>query len=161
MTSSHSEIDRLMAEADDMIAFGVTIGIDPDDDSEEAQARLAEAWKHHCDQVARNERGVVKRTLEQFDTEDLLRELRLREDVAIASWSVDDLESEIEYRTHHRGLELLESAPVAERAAEIIKSLRERLESAMIESTFEMIADEAEQAVDDFIETGHAAEEGK
>jgi hypothetical protein len=57
MTSSHSEIDRLLAEADDMIAFGVTIGIDPDDDSDAAQRRLAFAWEHHCAQVARNERG--------------------------------------------------------------------------------------------------------
>jgi hypothetical protein len=103
----------------------------------------------------------MERTLAQFETEDLLRELRLREDVAIASWSVDDLESEIEYRSHHRGLELGEDAPVSERAAEIIKSLRERLESAMIEATFEMIADEAEQTVDQFLETGHAAEESK
>lgn len=103
----------------------------------------------------------MEKTLAQFETEDLLRELRLREDVAIASWSVDDIESEIEYRTHHRGLELLESAPVAERAAEIIKSLREHLESAMIEATFEIVADKAEQAVDGFIEASHAVEESK
>ena len=103
----------------------------------------------------------MERTLQQFETEDLLRELRLREDVAIASWSVDDIESEIEYRSHHRGLELAEDAPVSERAGQILQRLRDRLESIMIESTFEMIADEAEQAVDDFIETGHAAEEGK
>lgn len=56
MTSSHSEIDRLMAESDDMIAFGVTIGIDPDDDSDESQRRLTLAWERHCAQVARNER---------------------------------------------------------------------------------------------------------
>lgn len=162
MTSSHSEIDRLMAEADDMIAFGVTIGIDPDDDSEEAQRRLTLAWERHCAKVARNEGGkVMERTLEQFETEDLLRELRLREDVAIASWSVEDIEDEIEYRANHRGLELTEDAPVSERAAGIIKNLRDRLESAMIEATFEMIADEAELAVDDFLETEHAVEEGK
>ena len=103
----------------------------------------------------------MERTLAQFETEDLLRELRLREDVAIASWSVDDLESEIEYRSHHRGLELTENAPVSERAARIIRELRDRLESAMIEATFEIVADEAEQAVDDFIEASHAVEESK
>ena len=52
MNSSHSEIDRLMAEADDIIAFGVTIGIDPDDDTEEAQERLALAWEQHCARLA-------------------------------------------------------------------------------------------------------------
>lgn len=157
---SPAEIERLMAEADDMIAFGVSIGIDPNDDSEGTQRRLTIAWERHCAKVARNEGGkVIERTLEQFETEDLLRELRLREDVAIASWSVDDIESEIEYRSHHRGLDLTEDAPVSERAAGIIKNLRDRLGSIMIESTFEMIADEAEQVVDQFIETGHAKEE--
>lgn len=48
MNSSHAEIDRLLAEADDIIAFGITIGIDPDDDSEESQKRLAVAWERHC-----------------------------------------------------------------------------------------------------------------
>lgn len=103
----------------------------------------------------------MERTLAGFDTEDLLRELRLREDVAVASWSVEDVEDEIEYRANHRGLELAEQAPVSERAAKIINDLRDRLESAMIEATFEIVADEAERAVDDFIETGHAVEEGK
>ena len=103
----------------------------------------------------------MERTLQQFDTEDLLRELRMRDGVALASWTISDLESEIEYRAHHRGLELLDSAPVTERAAEIIRRLNDRLESIMIESTFEMIADEAELAVDDFLETEHAVEEGK
>lgn len=103
----------------------------------------------------------MERTLEKFETEDLLRELRLREDVAIASWSVDDLQSEIEYRANHRGLELTEDAPVSERAAVLIKNLRDRLESIMIEATFEIVADESEQVVDQFIETGHAAEESE
>lgn len=53
-----AEIERLMAESDDMIAFGATVlGIDPSDDSEEAQRRLAIAWERHCALVARNERG--------------------------------------------------------------------------------------------------------
>lgn len=55
---SPAEVERLMAEADDMIAFGASIGIDPDDDSEEAQKRLAVAWENHCAKVARNERGL-------------------------------------------------------------------------------------------------------
>jgi hypothetical protein len=106
-----------MAEADDMIAFGARIGIHPDDDSEESQRRLALAWERHCAEVARNAKEkMVERTLQQFSTQDLLRELRMRDDVALASWSLEDLESEIEYRADKRGLELLDSAPVTERA---------------------------------------------
>lgn len=101
----------------------------------------------------------MERTLQQFETEDLLRELRMRDGVAIASWSIEDLESEIEYRAHHRGLELFDSAPVTERAAEIIGRLHDSLESIMIEATFEIVANEAEQVVDQFIETGHAKEQ--
>lgn len=98
------------------------------------------------------------RTLQEFSTEDLLRELRLRDGVAIASWSLEDLEAEIEYRADKRGLELLDSAPITERAAEIITRLHDKLTATMIAATVEIIADESEQAVDDFRETGHAVE---
>ena len=160
MTSSHSEIDRLMAEADDMIAFGESIGIDPDDDSEEAQRRLARAWKHHCDQVARNEQGgqvmETERTLAQFETEDLLRELRLREDVVIASWSVDDIANEVEYRADCRGFEVNDGSPLIEVSAKSLKFLADQLESLMIESTFEIVVNEAEEIVDNLIDGGWA-----
>ena len=54
-----AEIERLMAESEDMIAFGASIGIAPDDDSEEAQKLLVAAWEHHCAKVMRNERGLL------------------------------------------------------------------------------------------------------
>ena len=101
----------------------------------------------------------MERTLQQFSTKDLLKELHLRVDVAVASWSLEDIEDEIAHRADHRGLELFDSAPVTERAAEIIARLHHRLESIMVESTFEVISDEAEQVVDQFIETGHAKEQ--
>lgn len=160
MTSSHSEIDRLMAEADDMIAFGESIGIDPDDDSEEAQRRLARAWEHHCAQVARNEQGgqvmETERTLAQFETEDLLRELRLREDVVIASWSVDDIANEVAYRADCRGFEVNDGSPLIEVSAKSLKFLADQLESLMIESTFEIVVNEAEEIVDNLIDGGWA-----
>lgn len=53
---SPAEIDRLMAEADDIMDFGVSIGIDPDDDTAETYARLLAAWAQHCAKAARNER---------------------------------------------------------------------------------------------------------
>jgi cytochrome oxidase Cu insertion factor (SCO1/SenC/PrrC family) len=142
-----------MAEADDIIAFGVTIGIDPDDDSEEAQARLAEAWKHHCDQASREER-VVERTFKQYSTEDLLRELRQRDDVVLASWSVEDIANEIEYHADHRGFNIDANADLIERSAAILKKLRDELESAMTDGSFEQVTAAAEEAVDSLIEGG-------
>lgn len=71
MNSSHAEIDRLMAESDDMIAYGATLGIDPSDDSEESQRRLAIAWERHCAQAARNERGSLLADEVFIDNEEI------------------------------------------------------------------------------------------
>lgn len=49
------EYDRLMAQHEAIMNFAVTIGIDPDDDSEETQTRLMDAWEKHCAELYRNE----------------------------------------------------------------------------------------------------------
>lgn len=98
----------------------------------------------------------MERTLQEFETEDLLRELRLRGDVVIASWSIDDIATEVEYRADCRGFEVNDESPLTEVSAKSLQFLAHRLESVMIESTFDMVVSEAEEIVDNLIEGGWA-----
>ena len=59
--------------------------------------------------------------LKSIETEELLRELRMRDDVVISSWSIDDIATEIEYQAHRQGIELDDKAPVIELAALALK----------------------------------------
>lgn len=92
--------------------------------------------------------------LKSIETEELLRELRMRDDVVISSWSIDDIATEIEYQAHRQGIELDDKAPVIELAALALKELTDRLESAMIETSFDIVVNKCDDILDNLRETG-------
>lgn len=97
--------------------------------------------------------------LKSIETEELLRELRMRDDVVISSWSIDDIATEIEYNADRRGWELDDKAPVVELAALALKELSDRLESAMTETSFDIVVHKCEDILDKLQETGWVAKE--
>lgn len=92
--------------------------------------------------------------LKSIETEELLRELRMRDDVVISSWSIDDIATEIEYQAHRQGIEIDNEAPVIELAALALRELADRLESAMIETSFEIVVNKCDDILDNLHETG-------
>ena len=92
--------------------------------------------------------------LKNIETEDLLKELRMRGDVVLSSWTIEDLETEIEYQAHRQGIELDDKAPVIELAAPALKELANRLESSMIETSYEIIVNKCNDIIENLQETG-------
>ncbi len=92
--------------------------------------------------------------LKNIETEDLLKELRMRGDVVLSSWTIEDLETEIEYQAHRQGIELDDKAPVIELAALALKELANRLESSMIETSYEIIVNKCNDIIENLQETG-------
>lgn len=101
----------------------------------------------------------MERTLKQFDTEDLLRELSLREGVVIAAWTVEDLADEVEYRAGRMGYTIHGESALAEMSAKCLKSLGNRLESSMIECSYDIVGDAADEVAEGLIESGWATQE--
>ena len=92
--------------------------------------------------------------LKNIETEELLRELVTRNDVVLSSWTIEEIETEIEYQAHRQGAELHDKAPITEMAANALKELANRLESSMIEASFQIIVDKCNDIIDNLQETG-------
>lgn len=92
--------------------------------------------------------------IKNIETEELLRELRSRDSVVLALWTMDDVATEIEYRAHRQGAEIHDKAPVVELAALALKELAGRLESAMIETSSQIVANKCDDILDNLQETG-------
>ena len=92
--------------------------------------------------------------LKNIETEDLLKELRMRNDIVLSSWTIEDLETEIEYQAHRQGAELDDKAPITEMAALALKELANRLESSMIETSYEIIVNKCNDIIENLQETG-------
>ena len=92
--------------------------------------------------------------LKNIETEDLLKELRMRNDVVLSSWTIEDLETEIEYQAHRQGAELDDKAPITEMAANALQELANRLESSMIETSYEIIVNKCNDIIETLQETG-------
>lgn len=92
--------------------------------------------------------------LKNIETEELLRELTVRRGIVISSWTIEDMETEIEHQAHRQGAELHDKAPITEMAANALEELAHRLESAMIETSYEIIVDKCNDIIDNLQETG-------
>lgn len=92
--------------------------------------------------------------LKNIETEELLRELVSRNDVVLSSWTIEEIETEIEYQAHRQGAELHDKAPITEMAANALKELANRLESSMIEASFQIIVDKCNDIIDNLQEAG-------
>lgn len=97
---------------------------------------------------------LKKMDLKNIETEDLLKELRMRGDVVLSSWTIEDIETEIEYQAHRQGVELDDKAPITEMAANALKELENKLESAMIETSYEIIVNKCDDIIETLQETG-------
>lgn len=92
--------------------------------------------------------------LNNIETEELLRELTVRRGIVISSWTIEDMEEEIEHQAHRQGAELHDKAPITELAALALEELANRLESAMIETSYEIIVNKCSDILDKLQETG-------
>ena len=96
----------------------------------------------------------MERTLAKFEAEDLLRELTMRGAFALVSWSSVDLIDEIELQAYNRGLVSRDDEALEARALAHFAPMKYRLESSMVEASYDLMRDAAESIVDDLREEG-------